>query len=206
MTATKTFLQNSAIFLLIQLAGFFVSGMDIALVPFFSFVLSCLSLFACAVFGERNAFFGAKLFSDRKVIKSVFANFGIIVLVRILVNVVSKIIGVSSFNLATIVDAVSLLGFWVLVVLIISLKNRYSITKKSVLVVAFMVSFAVALVYFAICSFFMSGIAYRIEAMKNLAEYMNLMMVAKYISISGLVANSIIGIMAILCFSFSEKK
>lgn len=205
MTKTKLCLQNIAVFIVLGVLGFIVPSTGGIVTSLISLLLSAVVLFAFAVFGERKAFFGTKLFENKQEVKNVLLNFAFIVLIRLVLNIVSKILAAFFFNLSVVIDAVFLLAFWVVLVVVISVKNKYVIANKSTLFITLVVSVVAALAYFFVCLYFISGISYALED-GGFAGYIFLSLAMLYISISALVADTIIGSMAIVFFASCNKK
>lgn len=205
MTKTKLCLQNIAVFIVLGVLGFIVPSTGGIVTSLISLLLSAVVFFAFAVFGERKAFFGTKLFENKQEVKNVLLNFAFIVLIRLALNIISKILGVFFFNLALVIDAVFLLAFWVVLVVVISVKNKYVIANKSTLFITLVVSVVAALAYFFVCLYLISGISYALED-GGFAGYIFLSLAMLYISISALVADTIIGSMAIVFFASCNKK
>ena len=205
MTKTKLCLQNIAVFIVLGVLGFIVPSTGGIVTSLISLLLSAVVLFAFAVFGERKAFFGTKLFENKQEVKNVLLNFAFIVLIRLALNIVSKILAAFFFNLSVVLDAVFLLAFWVVLVVVISVKNKYVIANKSTLFITLVVSVVAALAYFFVCLYLISGISYALED-GGFAGYIFLSLAMLYISISALVADTIIGSMAIVFFASCNKK
>ena len=205
MTKTKLCLQNIAVFIVLGVLGFIVPPTGGIVTSMISLLLSAVVLFAFAVFGERKAFFGTKLFENNQEVKNVLLNFAFIVLIRLALNIVSKILAAFFFNLSVVLDAVFLLAFWVVLVVVISVKNKYVIANKSTLFITLAVSVVAALAYFFVCLYLISGISYALED-GGFAGYIFLSLAMLYISISTLVADTIIGSMVIVFFASCNKK
>lgn len=206
MTKTKLCLQNIAVFIVLGVLGVIVPSTGGIVTSLISLLLSAVVFFAFAVFGERKAFFGTKLFENKQEVKNVLLNFAFIVLIRLVLNIVSKIL-CFFFNLALVIDAVFLLAFWVVLVVVISVKNKYVIANKSTLFITLAVSFVAAVIYFIVCWFLMYGNSLLLSVVSgDFLQYLNLFVIFKFISLSALVADTIIGSMAIVFFASCNKK
>ena len=114
------------VFVVLNFVKFFIPSSGGMISSLISLLLSVLAFFALAVFADRKAFFGMKLFENKQQVKSVFFNFAVFVIVTIVLGFILKILGIFFFNLSVVMEAVFLLVFWILSVVVIC---RYDYRK-----------------------------------------------------------------------------
>ena len=206
MTNIKLCTQNIVVFVVLNFVKFFIPSSGGMISSLISLLLSVLAFFALAVFADRKAFFGMKLFENKQQVKSVFFNFAVFVIVTIVLGFILKILGIFFFNLSVVMEAVFLLVFWILSVVVISIRNKYTVVNKSALFVTLAVSVVASLAYLFVSTFLLYGTSFVSFENADIFQYMNLIKIARYLSISDLVADTIIGSMAIIYFSLCDKK